>query len=119
MRLSLFSGLTADQSIQKITQWWNDHDVGVRFFTNPSFLAISVKEGPSARMGAVALIAGSLVVANTTVTAKTRIFLTSQVDGGAPGFVRVSARTAGTSFTITSSNGGDTSTIAYLLVEAL
>lgn len=78
---------------------------------------LAVKEGTNARMGSVALTAGAATVANTSVTASTRIIVTSQVDGGTPGFLRVSTRTAGTSFTITSSSGTDTSTVAYLLVE--
>lgn len=78
---------------------------------------LSIKEGSNAKMGTSALTAGSVVVSNTSVTATSRIFLTSQVDGGTPGFVRVSTRTAGTSFTITSSSSTDTSTIAWMLVE--
>lgn len=78
---------------------------------------IAIAEGTNARMGTVALTAGAATVANTSVTANSRIFLTSQVDGGTPGWLRVSARTAGTSFTITSSSGTDTSTVAYLIVE--
>lgn len=77
---------------------------------------LQVKEGSNARMGAAVLVAGTATVANTSVTANTRIFLTSQVDGGTPGFVRVSTRSAGVSFTITSSIA-DTSTIAWLLIE--
>jgi len=38
-------------------------------------------------------------------------------DGGTPGWLRVSARTPGTSFTITSSSGTDTSTVAYQIFE--
>ena len=78
---------------------------------------VSIKEGTNARMGTAVLVAGAATVANTSVTANTRVFLTSQVDGGTPGFLRVSTRTAGTSFTITSSSNTDTSTVAYLLVE--
>lgn len=78
---------------------------------------LKVKEGSNARMGTATLVAGSSVVSNTSVTANSRIFLTSQVDGGTPGFLRVSTRTAATSFTITSSSGTDTSTVAYLIVE--
>lgn len=78
---------------------------------------LTVKGGSNARIGTSALTAGSVVVANTSVTASTVILLTSQADGGSPGFVRVSTRTAGTSFTITSSSGTDTSTIGWLLVE--
>lgn len=78
---------------------------------------LQVAEGSNAKQGTVTLVAGSSVVANTAVTANSRIFLTSQVDGGTPGFLRVSARTAGTSFTITSSNAADISTVAYEIFE--
>jgi len=78
---------------------------------------VQVKEGANAKQGTVALVTGSKVVSNTSVTASSRIFLTSQADGGTPGWLRVSARTAGTSFTITSSSGTDTSTVAYEIFE--
>jgi len=78
---------------------------------------LRMREGANAKQGVAVLVAGTLVVANTSVTATSRIFLTSQVDGGAPGFLRVSARVAGTSFTILSSNAGDTSTVAYEIFE--
>lgn len=78
---------------------------------------VAIAEGANARMGVATLVAGAVTVANTSVTANSRIFLTSQVDGGTPGWLRVSARTAGTDFTITSSSGTDTSTVAYLIVE--
>lgn len=76
-----------------------------------------VKEGSNAKQGTATLVAGSSVVSNTSVTANSRIFLTSQADGGTPGFLRVSARSAGVSFTITSSSGTDTSTVAYQIFE--
>lgn len=78
---------------------------------------VMVAEGSNAKMGATALTAGAATVSTTAVTANSRIQLTSQVDGGTPGFLRVSARTAGVSFTITSSSGTDTSTVAWLIVE--
>jgi len=78
---------------------------------------LAVKEGSNARQGVAVLVGGTKVVNNTVVTANSRIFLTSQADGGTPGFLRVSARTPGTSFTITSSNGADTSTVAYEIFE--
>lgn len=80
---------------------------------------LSIREGTDAKQGTVTLVAGTKVVANTSVTANSRIFLTSQVDGGTPGFLRVSARVAGTSFTILSSNAADTSTVAYEIFEPL
>jgi hypothetical protein len=78
---------------------------------------LAVAEGTNARMGRATLVAGTVVVANTSVTATTEIFLTCQTPGGTPGFLRVSARTAATSFTILSSSGSDTSVVGYLLVE--
>lgn len=74
---------------------------------------INIKEGANARMGVVTLIGGTLVVSTTQVGANSRIFLTTQVAGGTAGFVIVSARVAGTSFTILSSSGTDTSQIAW------
>ena len=76
-----------------------------------------IKEGLNAKMGSATLVAGTVTVSNTSVTANSKIFLTSNVDGGTPGFLRVSARTASTSFTITSSSLLDTSTVAWLIVE--
>lgn len=78
---------------------------------------LRIKEGSNAKQGTAVLVAGSKVVSTTAVTANSRIFLTSQVDGGTPGFLRVSTRTAGTSFTITSSSGTDTSTVGWLITE--
>jgi hypothetical protein len=78
---------------------------------------LSVVEGANAKQGVDTLVAGTKVVSNTSVTANSRIFVTSQVDGGAPGFLRISARTAGVSFTVTSSSGTDTSTFAYEIFE--
>ncbi len=78
-----------------------------------------VKEGTNASMGVATLVAGTVVVNTTLVTANSRIFLTVQALGtvavATP--VAVTARTAGTSFTITSSAITDTSIIAWMIVE--
>jgi len=74
---------------------------------------LAVKEGSNARQGRSTLVAGAVTVANTSTVAGDEIMLTSQADGGTPGFVRVSARTAGTSFTITSGSGTDTSSVGW------
>lgn len=63
------------------------------------------------------LVGGTVVVSSTKVTANSNIFLTCQINGGTVGAVYVSARTPGTSFTITSTSGTDTSTIAWLILE--
>jgi hypothetical protein len=81
---------------------------------------ISITEGTNAKMGVTAaMTAGSIVVSTTKVTANSRIFLTAQNTGGTAGALRVSARTPGTSFTITSTSGTDTSTVAWMIVEPL
>lgn len=77
-----------------------------------------VKEGTNATMGTATLVAGTVVVNTTKVTANSRIFL--EVNGGTltnVGAVYVSARTAGTSFTITSLNILDASNVAWVLLE--
>ncbi|QBZ73520.1 minor tail protein [Streptomyces phage Mischief19] len=80
---------------------------------------IAIKEGVNGRMGVATLAAGTVTVANTSVTANTRIFLTGQGNGasGTPGTPRVSARTPGVGFTITSSSASDTSPVAWELKE--
>lgn len=78
---------------------------------------IFIKEGTNATMGNAVLVAGTVVVNTTKVTANSRIFLTAQNNGGTVGAVSVSARTPGTSFTITSLNVLDTSTIGWIIME--
>jgi hypothetical protein len=78
---------------------------------------LKVKEGADATMGRATLVNGTVVVNTTTVTASSEIFLTCQTPGGTPGFLRVSARTAGKSFTIRSSSAADASEVAWFIVE--
>ena len=81
-------------------------------------VGLQVGEGANAKQGiTAAMTAGTITQADTKVTASSRIFLTSQATGGTVGGENVSARTAGTSFTITSTNAADTSTVGYLINE--
>ena len=75
-------------------------------------LSSIIKTGVSA-----AMTAGSVTVLCTSVTTTCAIILTGQATGGTAGFLRVSARTAGVSFVITSSNGADTETVGWILME--
>lgn len=77
---------------------------------------LAVKEGSNAKQGTATLVAGTVTVSNTAVTANSRILLTAQ-DNNSTGALRISARTAATSFTITSSNSGDTGVVAYEIFE--
>jgi hypothetical protein len=79
---------------------------------------IKIKEGTNATMGNATLSGGSVVVSTTKVTANSRIFITDQ--GGTItnlGILYISARTAGTSFTISSSNVLDASNVSWLIIE--
>ena len=69
------------------------------------------------RRGRATLVSGVVTVSDSNVTASSDIQLTSNTDGGTPGWLRVSARSAGTSFTITSSSATDTSTVAWVMIE--
>lgn len=80
----------------------------------------------STRTGTATLVAGTVTVANTTVTANTMIFLTRKGLNGATGIghLHVSAVSAGVSFTITSVNASaatetnDVSIVQWILFEA-
>ncbi|KAG6559874.1 hypothetical protein RHABOEDO_001877 (plasmid) [Candidatus Rhabdochlamydia oedothoracis] len=81
-----------------------------------------IKEGTNARMGRATLVSillspSVVTVFNNTVTANTEIFLCSNIPSGGPGILSVIARTAGVSFTISSSAIGDTSVVSWLLIE--
>lgn len=101
-----------DNEIQMLADLHNRHDLGYQGWNY-----LNVVDGANKRMGQAALTGGTVVVGNTSVTANTRIFLTHANTSGTLGILYISARTAGTSFTITSSSGVDTSTVNWLLIE--
>lgn len=68
--------------------------------------------------GKVVLIAGTVTVVNTTVTANSLVFLSRALVGGTVGDLSVVV-TAGIGFVITSANALDTSTIGYIVVDNL
>lgn len=78
-----------------------------------------VKEGTNATMGRTTLVAGSKVVTTNKVTALSEIQITVQSLGTVtvPTPVAITTRTAGTSFTITSSNVIDTSVVSWIIIE--
>lgn len=82
-------------------------------------LGFYIKEGTNATMGVATLVAGTVTVATTKVTANSRIFLTVQALGtvATPKAIAVTARNAGTDFTITSEDGTDTSVVAWEILE--
>lgn len=89
------------------------------FLINAAGKGLRIKEGTNAKMGTATLVGGTVTVSNTSVTATSRIMLTTQSLGTvtAPKTIAVTARTAGTSFTITSADATDTSVVAWHLIE--
>jgi hypothetical protein len=77
---------------------------------------LAVAEGSNCKQGVITLTAGVGVVANTSVTANSRIFYCGQ-GTGVTGSLNITARTTGSGFTITSSNSGDTGVVAYQIFE--
>ena len=78
---------------------------------------LKVKEGSNLYMGVATLSSGTVTVSNNAVTSTSRIFLTTQSPSGTVGCPYISARTAATSFTITSTSGSDNSTIAWQIIN--
>jgi hypothetical protein len=67
--------------------------------------------------GTAVLVAGTVTVTGlTSITATSRVRLSNQQIGGTPGALYVSAKTAGTGFTITSTSATDTSTVYWELL---
>jgi hypothetical protein len=85
-----------------------------------------VAQGADARMDSCTLTAGTCTITNATVQAAgsgagtDSIYCTGQDDnGGTAGAVRVSSRTVGVDYTVTSTNVLDTSIVSCLLVGGL
>lgn len=68
-------------------------------------------------IGNVEMVDGAAVVGEDATTADAIISLSGQ-DDGVSGTLRVSARTVGEGFVITSSNGGDNGTVGWVMQEA-
>jgi hypothetical protein len=80
-------------------------------------IPIAIKSGTNQRAGNATLVAGTVTVNNTTVTANTIVLLTRKTSGGTIGTAITYTVSAGTSFTINSDSIIDTSTFSYLLIE--
>lgn len=94
-------------------------DSGGQVLIQTAGKGLSITEGSNCKMGVSTLVAGTVTVSTTAVTATSRIFITYQSLGtiSLPAAIGVTARTAGTSFTITSATITDTSVIAWHIVE--
>nr|DAR07939.1 MAG TPA: hypothetical protein [Caudoviricetes sp.] len=77
---------------------------------------VRIAEGANCKQGVATLVAGTVTVANTRITANSRIHATGQ-DNNVTGTVRISTRTPGVSFTLTSTNAADSGVVAYTIFE--
>jgi hypothetical protein len=80
---------------------------------------LSFKSGSNGRVGTGTLVAGTLTVGNTSVTANTKILLTSDGGGVNIGALYVLSQTATTGFVVNSTNAADTASFHYLLYEVV
>lgn len=79
---------------------------------------LKIKQGSNACAGTGAVLSGGTVTVNTTAVATGDIILLNcTAAGGTQGIVRTSISN-GTSFTITSSSGSDTSTYSWVIIKA-
>lgn len=99
------------------TTYRGEFDASGQFIIGTTGAGLSIKEGSNAKMGTCTLAAGTCTVSTTAVTANSRIFYDVQLAGGTQGFLNISAKTAATSFVITSTSALETSVVAWMLVE--
>jgi hypothetical protein len=112
LNASIFQGNT-------LTSNGNIFALGGSLDLESSGQGLKIAEGANAKQGVATLAAGTVTVANTSVTATSRIMLTVQALGtvAVPSGYCVSARVPGTSFTILASAVTDTSVVAYEIFE--
>ena len=79
---------------------------------------LRLDDATNPRMGTATLVGGTVDVANTSVTADTRVYLSRKTQGAGPGHLSY-VLTAGVKFAITSSSGTDNADIAWVLVEPI
>lgn len=109
-----FTSQTAD-----LQQWQNSAGTVLAFVDAAGAVktpSLKITEGTNAKQGVATLTAGTVTVTNTSALTASRIHLTGQ-DNNVTGALRVSARVSGTSFTITSSNAGDSGVVAYTIID--
>lgn len=113
---------------------WNRQNTEIRFGTNnlesarlyangnfylmKSGAGFGLKEGgAAARMGVATLVAGTVAVNTTSVTANSRVFCQAISNGGTPGELTAVVTVPGATFTITSTNAADIRSIAWVIFE--
>lgn len=90
---------------------------GVSLFQISNKGGLLFKSVANGRIGTATLVAGTITVANTSVTANSRFVLTG-VGTTNSGFLTLGTVVPGTSFVISSSNAADTRVIQYQIYES-
>ena len=112
------SGVDKNWTFNDLLTWVKSTDP-LDFLGNISMSAGKVLKfgtGSGQRAGNATLVGGTVTVNNATVTANTIVMVTRKTIGGVPGNLTYTL-SAGSSFTINSANGADTSTVSYFLIE--
>lgn len=79
---------------------------------------ISIKSGTNAKAGtSAAMVAGTISVSTTAITANSVVILTQKAIGGTPGALYVSSISIGSGFTIKSTSSTDTSTVNWIIMD--
>ncbi len=92
---------------------------GIGSWSRPAASSLILTSGSNQRAGSGTLSSGTLAVANTSVTANSKVFVQDTTSGALTnvGTLVVVSKTAGVGFTVTSSIAIDTSTFDYFIVE--
>ncbi len=73
--------------------------------------------GAAAVVGSAIMVGGTVTVATTAVLTASKLFITRSVSGGTPGHLTAGTIVDGTSFVISSSEGADTSTVNWWIIN--
>jgi hypothetical protein len=111
-----FGGLSSvlEAAFGLVEGWMEDLEKSI--LTKAQILGMIRQRTGSFDMGNV-LVAGTVTVSNTSVTANTMFSWNRVVSGGTLGDITIT-RSAGVGYTITSSSASETSTIDVMLIEA-
>jgi hypothetical protein len=96
------------------------HTGNIDLFTNLNLKTagnkINIATGSNASIGSGTFSSGTATISTTAVTANSRIFI-QYTSCTSCGSTYISAKTAGTSFVVTSTNGSDTSTFDWWIIN--
>lgn len=108
-------------NVATIGQHTSDNSLATNGYNVPTIgKGITIKAGANGKLSSTAetLSAGTVVVNNTSITANSKVFLQPTTVSPVSGVLAVTAKSVGTSFTVTSSNNQDTNQFSWFIVEA-